>query len=159
MKRLLIVVLVALLSACAGTSSNRDSTADGQPHMSVDQLGNTPVPSGTKIKTSDSVIFGVGDNWTGRAVLVLPDDASSNFSFFSDQFPRRGWTLVTAMRGKRSLLVFTRSDRTVTLEIDEGSMLGSVTATMTMSPTNNAMPAAAGARSGTNAGAVPSPVR
>ena len=67
-------------------------------------------------------------------MVELSGDASNNYNFFADQFPRQGWNVVSAVRGKKSLLVFTRSDRSLSVEIDEGGLMGGVIATLTMSP-------------------------
>jgi hypothetical protein len=150
MKYLLILVVVALVGCAAPAGSgNLDNggSSDGANRLSIDQLGRTPLPVGAKIRGTESLIFGVGENWVGRAVLELPSDVNANYSFFADQFPRQGWNLVTAVRGKHSLLVFTRADRSATIEMDEGGVLGGITASITMSPTGASMnpaPAAPG---------------
>jgi hypothetical protein len=86
----------------------------------------------------ESLVFGVGDNWMGRAVVELPTDTSASYNFFADQFPRQGWTLVAAVRGKKNLLVFTRADRSATIEMDEAGLLSNVVAYITISPTGTA---------------------
>jgi hypothetical protein len=138
-----LVILAALtLVGCAAPSSSvslENGSTQGANRLSIDQLGRTPLPVGAKIKGTESLIFGVGENWVGRAVLELPSDVNANYSFFADQFPRQGWTLVTAVRGKHSLLVFTRAERSATIEMDEGGVLGGITAAITMSPTGAAM--------------------
>ena len=134
MKQRLMLLATALLVACSSTSGNLDSGTDGSPRVGIDQLGRMPLPVGTKIRGADSLIFGVGDNWLGRAVLEVPTDASSTYNFFADQFPRQNWTLVAAMRGKKSLLVFTRGDRSATIELEEAGLLSQVTAVITVSP-------------------------
>jgi hypothetical protein len=129
----LVILLTAFLVACASTSN--DTVAEGSQRLGVDQLGRTPLPVGAKIRGPESLIIGVGDNWLGRAVIELQGDASYNYNFFADQFPRQGWSVVSAVRGKRSLLVFTRSDRSLSVELDEaGGLMGGMTATLTMSP-------------------------
>jgi len=128
----LVILFTAFLVACASTSP--DLGGEGGQRLSVDQLGRTPLPVGAKIRGPESLIIGVGDNWLGRAVVELSGDASNNYNFFADQFPRQGWNVVSAVRGKKSLLVFTRSDRSLSVEIDEGGLMGGVIATLTMSP-------------------------
>jgi hypothetical protein len=73
----------------------------------------------------------------GRAVIEIPADSSSTYNYFADQFVKQGWNLVAAMRGKRSLLVFTRADRSATIEMDEGGLLSNVVAVITISPTGS----------------------
>jgi hypothetical protein len=135
MRYLTTVSVAVLLSACATTGGgSNDGASDNKGRPGVEQFGRTPLPVGTKVRTNDSLILGVGDNWLGRAVFEVPTDAPASFAFFADQFPRQGWTAVSAMRGKKSLLVFTRGDRSATLEIEEGSLFGNAIVTITVSP-------------------------
>ena len=140
-----LMVLVSLLVGCGTTPSTSLDVNDNTARVGIDQLGRTPLPVGSKIRAADSLIFGVGDNWMGRAVIDIPADSSSTYNYFADQFVKQGWNLVAAMRGKRSLLVFTRADRSATIELDEGGLLGNILATITISPTGNASGPANGA--------------
>ena len=132
-----LMVLVSLLVGCGTTPSTSLDVNDNTARVGIDQLGRTPLPVGSKIRAADSLIFGVGDNWMGRAVIDIPADSSSTYNYFADQFVKQGWNLVAAMRGKRSLLVFTRADRSATIEMDEGGLLSNVVATITISPTGS----------------------
>ena len=140
----LLILLGALLVGCSTTPSTSLEVNDNTSRVGIDQLGRTPLPVGSKIKAADSLIFGVGDNWMGRAVIEIPADSSSAYNYFADQFVKQGWSLVAAMRGKRSLLVFTRADRSATIEMDEGGLLSNVVAVITISPTGSAGAASSG---------------
>jgi hypothetical protein len=133
----LLMLLGALLVGCANTPSTSLETGDNT-RVAVDQLGRTPLPVGSRIRAADSLIFGIGDNWMGRAIVEIPADGSSTYNYFADQFVKQGWSLVAAMRGKRSLLVFTRAERSATIELDESSLLSNVVAVITISPTGSA---------------------
>jgi hypothetical protein len=145
MKHLLIVLLLGLLSAC-GTTSNSESSVDNGQRPSMEQFGRMPMPAGTKLRTTDSLIFGAADGWLGRAVFEIPSDANQAYNFFADQMPRQGWNLVASVRGKKSLLVFTRADRSSTIEIEDVGLFGSSIASMTVAPVGStgSAPAAAG---------------
>ena len=93
------------------------------------------LPAGTVIRADQSLIIGSGDNWVGRAVLDVGRDLDAAYAFFLDSYPAQGWTVVSAIRGKTSLMVLTRGDRTATLEMHDGGMLGS-TVVMTVAPKN-----------------------
>lgn len=118
LKRLLLVVglVGALLNlgACAssGTTENLDN-------IQQQLLGDMPLPQGTKISNEQSLILGGGSQWTGRIVLVTPQGPTDTFTFFRDQFPRAGWTGISSIKAKTSILVFAKGDRTVTVEINE----------------------------------------
>ncbi len=133
----LLMLLGALLVGCANTPSTSLETGDNNARLAVDQLGRTPLPVGSRVRAADSLIFGIGDNWMGRAIVEIPADGSSTYNYFADQFVKQGWSLVAAMRGKRSLLVFTRADRSATIELDDSSLLNNVVAVITISPTGS----------------------
>ena len=126
---------IALLSGCAGlgTSTPIQSTS---AVPSADFLGTTQLPAGTKILYGESLIMGSGDNWVGRVMLDVGKDSMAAYSFFLDQYPQQGWTLLTAIRGKNSLLVFTKQDRSATVEMNEGNFLSSTLVTLTVTPKN-----------------------
>lgn len=152
-----ISALTLSLAACASGGGGSTEGADsGGNRPGVEQFGRTPLPVGTKVRTADSLILGVGDNWLGRAVFEVPTDGQAAFGFFADQFPRQGWTAVSAMRGKKSLLVFTRADRSATLEMEEGGLFGHAVVTMTVSPMPSAANGSAPAQA--NPGVVVQPV-
>ena len=159
MKHVPALLLSALLVACSSTPlSGGEGSEAANPRPGTEQFGrNTPLPVGSKLRSNESMLLGVGDNWLGRAVFDVPTDLESTFANFAEQFPRQGWTAVTAMRGKKSLLVFSRSDRSATVEIETTGLLGQVQVTLTLSPT----PSGAGAPSAAPApgGVVVQPVR
>ena len=59
----------------------------------------------------------------GRLALDVGRDTSTAYNYFLDQYQRNGWGLISASRGKTSLLVFTKPDRSATIEISEGGAL------------------------------------
>ena len=145
MKYLYALLLCGLLSAC-GSMSSPEPNADNSQRPSMEQLGRMPLPVGTKLRTTESLIFGVGEGWLGRAVFELPNDANSSYNFFAEQLPRQGWSMVASVRGKKSLLVFTRADRAATIEIEDSGLFSGAWAAMTVSPvgSTSGAPAAAG---------------
>ena len=144
MKKLLLLLATALLTAC-GTTTESQTNADNGQRPTMEQLGRMPLPVGTKLRTGESLIFGVGEGWLGRAVFELPNDATSSYNFFAEQLPRQGWTMIASVRGKKSLLVFTRAERAVTLEIEDSGLFTGALASMTVSPVGSTGGAPAGA--------------
>ena len=135
----LLVSLTLLLAACSNMGSSvelsKDSGAANQG-VSAGELamaGQIP-PGGAKIDYEKSLIFGSGQNGMGRLNLELNQAGSAAYSFFLEQYPRQGWMLVSAVRGKTSLLVFTKPDRSITVELTEGNFLGGSTAVLTVIP-------------------------
>ncbi len=129
-KSLLLSAFI-LLSGCTTTSGGDTSSGSGTMN---DLIANTQLPAGAKINHSQSLIMGSGENWVGRVVLELGQNPNAAYNFFLEQYPQQGWTLVSAVRGKSSLLVFTKADRSATVELTEAGVMGGSQATLTVSP-------------------------
>ncbi len=130
---LLSALLMALVSGCASTSTL--TTADGKPATS-EALTGVLLPAGAVFKPDQSLVIGTGEQWVGRVVADVGRDVEGAFRYFQDTWTAQGWTLVSAVRSKNSLLVFTKADRTATVELAEGTMVGGGQLTLTVSPRN-----------------------
>ena len=100
------------------------------------------MPQGAKINNHQSLILGGGPQWTGRVVISAPQRSSDTFAFFRDQFPGAGWTGVSSIKAKTSILVFVKGDRTVTVEINESGIFssGSSIVSLTAAPNGGTGP-------------------
>ena len=124
-----------MLLGCA-SSSDSSATSEAQ-EIQAQLLGDMPLPAGSKILSADSLIIGRGDNWVGRAVLSGVQNSTDIYAFFQAEYPKAGWTTVSAIKAKTSILVFTKGDRTSTVELNDGSFTGPKTLiTITASPKN-----------------------
>lgn len=132
----------SVLAGCAGVGGGEASAGAGPGGVSAGDLAMASQipPGGAKINYEQSLIIGSGENWMGRLAVELSQGSSAAYNFFLEQYPRQGWTLVTAVRGKTSLLVFTKPDRSATVELSEGGVLGSAMAVLTITP-KSALPA------------------
>ena len=129
--------LVVLLGACASSSDSPTGTPSEVQETQTQLLGDMPLPAASKIVGSDSLIIGRGDNWVGRVVLSGVQSPTDIYAFFQSEYPRAGWTTVSAVKSKTSILVFTKGDRTSTVEVNEGPLTGPKTLiTITSSPKN-----------------------
>ena len=131
--------LAALLQACALPPTSSSTPAAEAPVSRAEQVLRSSIPAGSKIIPAQSLIIGSGENWVGRAVLEVPKDidreTSPAYGYFVEQYPQQGWTLLSATRGKTSMLVFTKKDRSATVEISDVNMMnGSVTVVLTVTP-------------------------
>jgi hypothetical protein len=70
--------------------------------------------------------------------MEVGKDTNTAYSFFMEQYPRQGWSLVSAVRGANSLIVFTKQDRNATIEIRDGTLAVSATAILTVTPRTTA---------------------
>lgn len=136
-----LLTLLLLLAGC-----NTLPTVDGQKEeidlFRKQLLGEMPLPLGARIDNEASLILGSGENWTGRVILSVSTAAAETFNTLREQFQTGGWQLLSSVKAKNSILVFTRQERTVTLEINEGSGLTSGSRiVLSVAPRNNALPA------------------
>lgn len=104
------------------------------PAPGIELIGSYQFPTGARINPAQSLIIGTGDNWVGRLVLELGQGSSAAYNFFLEQYPQQGWSLVSAVRGKTSLLVFTKAERSATVELADSGVLGGASATITVAP-------------------------
>ena len=131
------LVFSLALGGCAAVGTPMTDAA--VPLQSTDFMGQTQLPAGTKILYDQSLIIGSGDNWVGRVLLDMGKDSMAAYTFFLEQYPQQGWTLLSAIRGKTSLLVFTKQDRSATVEMNESNMLTGTLVTLTVTPKNAAV--------------------
>ncbi|TSA21815.1 MAG: hypothetical protein D4R70_02900 [Betaproteobacteria bacterium] len=134
-----LLALLILLTGC-----NTLPVVDGQKEeidlFRKQLLGEMPLPLGAKIDNEASLILGNGENWTGRVILSVSMAAAETFNTLREQFQGGGWTLLSSVKAKNSILVFTRFDRTVTLEINEAGLTGGSRIVLSVAPRNNALP-------------------
>ena len=138
MKALFAPLFIAL--ALQGCSSTPLSTAAGDKVQATDVVGPSALPPGAVVKPEQSLIMGAGEQWVGRVVADIGKDVEGAYRFFVDTYPGQGWTLISAVRGKTSLLVFTKQDRTATVEMSENALMGGTLA-LTVAPRNAAVAA------------------
>jgi hypothetical protein len=129
---LLIPAVLAGIAGCASTSSDESLRGSGAaPNNEL--ITSNQLPGGSKINITQSMIMGSGNNWFGRMVLELPS-SNDAYGFFLEQYPQQGWSLISSVRGKTSLLVFSKPDRSATIEMTDGAGLNSANAVLTISP-------------------------
>jgi hypothetical protein len=109
---------------------------DGQVPNANQLLGQLSLPPGARLLSDQSLIIGSGDNWVGRVVLDVGRNPDTAYGFFLESYPPQGWAVVSAVRGKTSLLVLTRQERTATVELIDGGLLGTSQIVLTMAPRN-----------------------
>jgi len=103
----------------------------------ADLLGDMPIPNGAKIINENSMIIGRGVGWVGRVHLEGLQGPNDIYSFFLTDFPKSGWTTMSATKSRTGTIVFTKENRTCTIEVLEGSFMGPKTLiTITASPKN-----------------------
>ena len=94
-----------------------------------------PLPKDARISSDKSLILGEGNNWVGRIELSSSMEPLEASAFFTSEYPKQDWTLISSTKAKLSILVFTNNTRTLTLEISEGGPLAAKSmVVMTVAP-------------------------
>ena len=115
------------LGACAQKESVKASTMASTTGDLAPIVAGTALPAGYKVDLDRTIILGAPDKWTGRLSYTTSTGADEVFDFLHKEMANFGWTEATAMRSDLSLLTFisAATNRTATVSISRGSMLGS----------------------------------
>lgn len=116
--------VVGLLAGCAGLPLNGVDNGSSEKSYAR-QLGDMPLPRGSRIVGDGTLILGSGPDWTGRLAIVTELGGVETFAFFRDRYPNNGWSLISSLQARNSILVFVKGARTVTVEISTASLFGS----------------------------------
>jgi hypothetical protein len=127
-----------LMTGCTNMPMGAGRSASSVDMSGADLLAQTQLPAGAKILHDQSTVIGSGNNWVGRVVIDSAREPAAAFGYFLDNYPTQGWTLLSAVRAKTSVMVFTKQDHNVTIEIQEGNVLaaGSALIILTRAPRN-----------------------
>ncbi|GAB3190048.1 hypothetical protein [Hydrogenophaga aquatica] len=118
-------VVAGAVIAASGCSTLTPSRMESFEQIQPQLLGDLPMPQDAKIDNEQSLILGAGPEWTGRIVAQATQGPTEIFTFYRDQLPPKGWTGVSSVKAKTSVLVFTKGERTLTVEIADGGTLSS----------------------------------
>lgn len=140
-KQLSVLACIFLFLACSSIGSNlpwKPSQNFDESNQSIaDLLGDMPVPNGAQIQNENTLIIGKGVGWVGRANLSAMQSSNEVYSFFLAEFPKAGWSVISATKSKTSIMVATKDDRTCTVEVSDGPFTGPKTViSITSSPKN-----------------------
>ena len=125
MKKIIYLFAAILLSSCATTDNLGDLSKRFEEIKKIETLlfNQMPLPKDARISPDKSLILGEGDNWAGRIELSSSMEPLEASAFFITEYPKHNWQLISSTKAKLSILVFTSSSRTLTLEITEGGPL------------------------------------
>jgi len=137
---LTIAALVLTIGACTTSSPGRAAGSTPQSGFQANTqpiaqrlAGDFPIPLGVKIDPEDSLVLGSGSTWTGRIIFATDSSANDAFIFYRDQPKSSGWSLVTSLFSKASVLTFTKGGRSATIQITS-SMFGSTQVSIVVGP-------------------------
>jgi len=125
MKKIFFIITLLILSGCATTDNLGDLSKRFEEIKKIETLlfNQMPLPKDARISPDKSLILGEGDNWAGRIELSSSMEPLEASAFFTTEYPKHNWQLISSTKAKLSILVFTSNTRTLTLEITEGGPL------------------------------------
>ena len=125
MKKFLLAIVFFLITGCATTDNFGDLSKRFDDIKKIETLffNQMPLPKDARISSEKSLILGEGDNWAGRVELSSSMESLETSAFFTREYPKHSWQLISSTKAKLSILVFTGSTRTLTIEITEGGPL------------------------------------
>ena len=125
MKKIIFIIVLLILSGCATTDNLGDLSKRFEEIKKIETLlfNQMPLPKDARISPDKSLILGEGDNWAGRIELSSSMEPLEASAFFTTEYPKHNWQLISSTKAKLSILVFTSNTRTLTLEITEGGPL------------------------------------
>ena len=125
MKKIIYIVTFLFIGGCASTDNLGDLSKRFEEIKKIETLlfNQMPLPKDARISPDKSLILGEGDNWAGRIELSSSMEPLEASAFFTTEYPKHNWQLISSTKAKLSILVFTSNTRTLTLEITEGGPL------------------------------------
>ena len=123
--KILLSLITIFLLSCATTDNLGDLSKRFDEIKKIETLffNQMPLPKDARISPDKSLILGEGDNWAGRIELSSSMESLEASAFFTTEYPKHGWQLISSTKAKLSILVFTGNTRTLTIEITEGGPL------------------------------------
>mgnify|MGYP001571638402 CR=1 FL=1 len=106
------------------------------------QFTGIALPQGYDVVDRETLILGEGERWTGRLVYEVYSSPEEMFDFVRRQMPQLGWTEVSVVRAKNSVLTYSSAGtgRFATIEIVPDWILWGSTVRMIMAPIGGAQP-------------------
>ena len=125
MRNIIVCLIGLVLTGCATTDNLGDLSKRFDDIKKIETLffNQMPLPKDARISPDKSLILGEGDNWAGRIELSSSMEPLEASAFFTREYPKHNWQLISSTKAKLSILVFTGSTRTLTIEIIEGGPL------------------------------------
>jgi hypothetical protein len=122
---LIVIICAFFIGSCATTNNLGDLNKRFDEIRKIETLffNQMPLPKDARISPDKSLILGEGDNWAGRIELSSSMEPLEASAFFTREYPKHNWQLISSTKARLSILVFTGSSRTLTIEITEGGPL------------------------------------
>lgn len=133
---LILAALVLLSGGCTLPERMDSRSADGTEGTlppSFAQFKDIPIPEKATMDLKQSLLFGGESAWIGRLVFTAPYTQNGLFDFYMSEMPKFGWSEITVVRSKISVLSFRRDTRVATIQLEPDLVSGAVVS-FTVSP-------------------------
>lgn len=132
---LMFAVMAPVLAGCAmsETMGGRGEGTEGTLPPSFAQFNDIPIPEKAMMDLKQSLLLGGESTWIGRLVFAAPYTQNSLFDFYMSEMPKFGWSEITVVRSKISVLSFRRDTRIATIQLESDIVSGTVVS-FTVSP-------------------------
>ena len=134
----LLIFVVLFLNNCNNRGvpllSSGVSGSEGLPpdQLSFANFKDIPIPDGSVMDMTNTVIFGSDEDWFGRLTIIPNQSHAETFDFFRFEMPNLAWKEITNVRSTSSVLSYEKSNRIVTIQIS--SSYGKTLCSINMSP-------------------------
>jgi hypothetical protein len=137
-----VVFLILAVSGCStappttvdAVSPRTDRGATSADPSKILQITDISLPQDSKINGDASFVIGADDRWLGRVVLRSPLTTAETYGHFFSDMPSKGWTLLSAVQGKVSSLVFSHDARIATIQVEGSALASGATVTIVVTP-------------------------
>ena len=129
-RTLLFTLLCLLLVGCTSTPPG--------PTYGGDKTTDVAKPKGSRIDYAKSIILGPGSAWVGRLVYSTGHDSAYMCDFLQSEMTRLGWTYISGIRSKVSVLIFKQAGRVANIQVTDALIYGSIVI-CDMSPESSGM--------------------
>lgn len=139
MKKFIQIFVVLFLLNVLGCATNSvgdiNQRLDESKKIESLLFNQMPLPKDAKISPENSIILGEGDNWAGRIEITSAMSTLEASSYFTSEYPKLNWMLISSTKSRTAILVFVNATRTLTIEVNDKSGLSSKTMIyMTVAP-------------------------
>ncbi len=137
----LLLGLAITLTACSSTDE-----PPFQNEYGANKIKDIAMPKDSKIHYNKSMVLGPPDAWVGRLKFECDESVDYMWDFMQSEMAKIGWTQISGIRSTVSLLVFKRSGRVATAQIQDRLIYGS-NVLVDVAPESNSSLSSAGAHS------------
>ena len=100
--------------------------SDGVEVDARKSFADIPIAGSDSINISRSLLLNSGEQWIGQAVIQSSQSIEAAFNYYSDEMPTFGWSLITSVQSKISVLNYEKGARFASVKIDANDIVVTV---------------------------------